>query len=81
MPVWAGVSVQGRQTNSIPLCWIRVVWVAVTVGGVAASSVWGLGLHCEARIRDGEFPCFGPVDPNGVELEAFVRPELRRGPQ
>ena len=44
-----------------------MIWVAVTVGGVAAGTIWGLGLHCEARIPDGEFPCSGPVDPNAAE--------------
>ena len=58
-----------KNAQRIPfLWWILVVWVAITVGGVSAGSIWGLGLHCEATIPNGEFPCFGPVDPNAAEL-------------
>jgi hypothetical protein len=50
------------------LWWILVVWFAMALSGAIAGSIWGMGIHCEARIADGEFPCADPIVPNTAEL-------------
>lgn len=64
-----------RNAQRIPfLWWILVVWSAMTLSGAVAGSIWGMGIHCEARIPDGDFPCANPIDPDAAELasSAFV---------